>query len=151
MSVHHSLKNYIYYIAHLYRQLFHKIQTDPLGEFIRNFWLKMVSNMGITNVMAAEKFETVGSGFATKYFSSLWRANQPSALRKFFTYSHSKVCVWSERMEYNRCTVTVRLMDTTARPHPTEYPYPWLVGRWHPKQPKFPIVYDRIAQVDDKQ
>ncbi|XP_025417054.1 uncharacterized protein LOC112688196 [Sipha flava] len=98
----------------------------------------MICNLGKTNVMAAEDIESTGRGFVTKYFDALMGKPNPSALRQllneqsvyvFAQYGHPDhemygMCLigwFIKRMEYGKCTVIVRSVDTSARPHPEEF------------------------------
>jgi hypothetical protein len=55
----------------------------------------MISNSGKTNVMAAEKVESIGNGFITKYFDALMGKSNPLALRQMF--NEQSVYVFAQR------------------------------------------------------
>jgi hypothetical protein len=100
--------------------------------------MEAINNLGETNVMTNEEAESIGNGFSTKYFDALMGKPNPMALRQMFNeqsvyiftqhghpdhemYGMYLIGSFIKRMEYSKCTVTVRSVATINRPHPTEF------------------------------
>jgi hypothetical protein len=97
----------------------------------------MISNTDNTNITTTEDVESIGNGFVTKYFDALMGKPNPLALRQLFNeqsvyvfaqhrhpdhemYGMYLIGWFIKRMEYCKCTVTIRSVDTSTRPHPAE-------------------------------